>query len=127
MRVGALACALFFAACGGPVADVGEVEEGVRVCAKGMVTRGVDVSHYDGTIDWAKVKAAGIDFAFMKATENLNFVDPTFATNWTNAGTAGVIRGAYHFFRASVDGAKQAEFFVQTTGLPEPGDLPPVI
>ncbi|MGZ3426603.1 MAG: GH25 family lysozyme, partial [Polyangia bacterium] len=50
--------------------DVGSESSELAVCAKGPVVKGVDVSHYDGTIDWAKVHAAGIDFAFMKATES---------------------------------------------------------
>jgi lysozyme len=99
-------------------------EEGLSVCAKGTVTPGVDVSHYDGTIDWAKAKAAGIAFAFMKATESTGFVDPTFATNWKDAGAQGIIRGPYHFFRASVDGVQQADYFLQNAGSPGAGDFP---
>ncbi|MDB4966825.1 MAG: putative rane protein [Myxococcales bacterium] len=104
--------------------DVGESISGLAVCPKGAVVQGVDVSHYQGVPDWQKAKAGGIDFAFMKATESTNFVDPQFATNWKSAGAAGVIRGAYHFFRASADATKQADYFIQTTGLPAAGDLP---
>ena len=96
----------------------------LSVCAKGPVTSGVDVSHYDGTIDWAAVHGAGIAYAFMKATESNDFVDPEFAANWKNAGANGVIRGAYHFFRASVDATAQADYFVQNAGVPATGDLP---
>ena len=85
---------------------------------------GIDVSHYDGTIDWAKVKASGIDFAFMKATEGTTFVDPDLAANWKGAGDAGVIRGAYHFLRPADDAVAQADFFVATAGVPGKGDLP---
>ncbi|HEX9101628.1 MAG TPA: GH25 family lysozyme [Polyangia bacterium] len=94
------------------------------MCADGPVVKGMDVSHYDGTIDWAQAKASGIDFAFIKATENTSFVDPDFATNWKAAGAAGVIRGAYHFFRPEVDAVAQADFFVATAGVPARGDLP---
>jgi GH25 family lysozyme M1 (1,4-beta-N-acetylmuramidase) len=110
-----------------PRADIGHVDEGQMICAKGTTTKGVDVSHYDGTIDWAKAHGAGIDWAIMKATENVNFVDPKFATNWQNAGQNGVIRGAYHFFRPAVDAVKQADYFVQNAGMPGPNDLPPTI
>ncbi len=122
-----LAGALSLGACapGGP--DIGVAQEGAKVCPKGPVTLGVDVSHYDGTIDWTKVKADSIDFAFMKATESTDFFDPTFTTNWTNAGAAGVIRGAYHFYRASADPIMQADYFVGKAGVPQPGDLPLVI
>ena len=63
----------------------------------------------------------------MKATEGTTFVDPTFATNWQNAGQAGVIRGAYHFFRPAVDAVAQADHFVDTAGVPVAGDLPMAI
>jgi GH25 family lysozyme M1 (1,4-beta-N-acetylmuramidase) len=100
------------------------VEEAQRVCAAGFVVKGVDVSHYDGAIDWAKAKAS-IDFAFMKATESTNFVDPQFATNWKNSGASGVIRGAYHFFRPATDPIQQADYFLSVMGPSLPGDLPP--
>lgn len=103
---------------------VGVLDEALGVCAAGPVVKGIDMSHYDGTIDWAKVKASGIDFAFMKATEGTTFVDPQLATNWKDAGAAGVIRGAYHFLRPAVDATAQADFFVATAGAPAAGDLP---
>jgi lysozyme len=106
---------------GGPI---GSVQSAQQLCASGAVTQGIDVSHYEGTIDWAAVHAAGIDFAFMKATENIDFVDPQFATNWQAAGAAGVIRGAYHFFRPEVDPVAQADYFVAHAGVPAAGDLP---
>src|SRR5262249_31166096 len=106
---------------------IGELEEGLSVCAKGTVSSGVDVSHYDGTIDWASAKAGGIDFAIIKATENVNFTDPQFAANWKNSAANGVIRGAYHFFRASVDAVQQADYLLQVMGPSVPGDLPPTI
>jgi lysozyme len=120
MRWGLFALAL--AGCGG--LSVGELEEGVSVCANGATVNGVDVSHYDGTIDWMKAAAGGITFAIMKASEGTTFVDPTFATNWANAGAAGVIRGAYHFFRPADDATAQADYFLQIAGSPAYGDLP---
>jgi lysozyme len=95
------------------------------VCAKGAVVQGVDVSHYDGAIDWGKVKAAGISFAIIKATENTNFIDPEFAANWKFAGLNGIIRGGYHFLRPEVDPVAQADYFLATLGPSLPGDLPP--
>ena len=58
---------------------------------------GVDVSHWDGAINWASVKAAGYDFAWAKATQADYYQDNTFVTNMTNAAAAGVKIGAYHF------------------------------
>jgi lysozyme len=92
-----------------------------------MATRvsGIDVSHYQQVVDWAKVKAAGIAFAFAKATDGLNS-DPTFARNWAGIGNAGLLRGAYHFFRPLKDAAAQAKHFMDVVSLAV-GDLPPVL
>ncbi len=96
-------------------------------CASGSTLTGVDVSTYQGTIDWKSVKAAGISFAFAKATESTNIIDSTFATNWAGMKAAGVVRGAYHFFDPSVDAASQASYCLATVGALEAGDLPVVL
>ena len=103
------------------------VEEGVRVCAAGAVVKGVDVSHYDGAIDWKKAHAAGIDFTIIKATESTGYLDPQFATNWKDSHANGVIRGAYHFFHPSVDPVAQADYFLSVMGPSVAGDLPPTL
>ena len=58
---------------------------------------GVDVSHYDGTINWTNVKSSGISFAWAKATEGVSIPDAYFSINAVNAKAAGVCIGAYHF------------------------------
>ncbi|HEX2898860.1 MAG TPA: glycoside hydrolase family 25 protein [Bacteroidia bacterium] len=88
--------------------------------------KGIDVSRYQGKIDWRKVKAAGYRFAFIKATEGTDYVDPYFAVNWDEAGDKGVVRGAYHFFRPGQDGKAQAEHFLKHLQVRK-GDLPPVL
>lgn len=88
---------------------------------------GIDVSHHQGPIDWKKVKEAGMWFAFIKATEGKSVVDSKFATNWAGARSAGLIRGAYHYFHHDVDPAEQADNFMKTVGTIHPGDLPPVL
>lgn len=98
---------------------------------KGYNIHGIDVSYYQGKIDWKKVKDmkeddVKVDFAFIKATEGLFMVDPYFQRNWREAPKAGVICGAYHFFRAHKPGLWQAKFFLQTVNF-EAGDLPPVV
>ncbi|WP_406406664.1 GH25 family lysozyme [Streptomyces halstedii] len=78
---------------------------------------GVDISHYQGSINWGSVRAAGIEFAWMKATEGTSYKDPTFSTNYLGAYNAGVIRGAYHFARPDLSGgAAQANFFADNGG-----------
>ena len=92
---------------------------------------GIDVSYYQGKIDWQKVKAmeeddVRVSFAFIKATEGLLSVDPYFQRNWREAPKAGIKVGAYHFFRPKRSGLWQANFFLQTISI-EKGDLPPVV
>ncbi|UPT75382.1 MAG: hypothetical protein M0D55_06750 [Elusimicrobiota bacterium] len=74
--------------------------------------RGVDVSFYQGDIQWEKVAASGIAFAFIKATQNVDHVDAKFARNWEAAGAAGLARGAYHFYSLCKDGGAQAANFI---------------
>jgi lysozyme len=78
--------------------------------------RGIDVSHHQGAIDWTAVKAARVEFAFIKASEGGDFRDREFARNWEAARKAGVVRGAYHFFTFCTPGLAQADNFVATIG-----------
>lgn len=87
--------------------------------------RGVDVSHHQGPVDWEQVRASGIDFAFIKATEGSDHQDSRFHENWANAGRAGLARGAYHFFTFCSPGRGQAENFLASLEGLEP-ELPPV-
>ncbi|XWN23718.1 MAG: GH25 family lysozyme [Roseibium sp.] len=59
---------------------------------------GIDVSRWQGDIDWDEVKRSGVQFAWIKATEGGDHADPRFAQNWIAARKAGVPRGAYHFY-----------------------------
>jgi len=98
---------------------------------KKYTVHGIDVSYYQGKINWQKVKEmkedeVSIRFAFIKATEGLMLVDPYFQRNWREAPKAGIICGAYHFFRPKKDGKTQAKFFLQVVNI-EKGDLPPVV
>lgn len=76
--------------------------------------RGVDVSRYQGDIDWPRLAGQGIDFAFIKATEGSSYVDPRFAENLDAAGAAGLRVGAYHFFSFESPGASQADHVIAT-------------
>jgi len=91
------------------------------------VVPGIDVSHHQGTVDWKAVAGAGISFAYAKATEGTNFFDSQFAPNWKGMQNAGIIRGAYHFFRPAAAPKAQAGQFVSTVESIEVGDLPPVL
>lgn len=69
----------------------------------GQLVHGIDVSHWQGAIDWTAVKNSGIDFAFAKATDGAGVVDPKFIQNATGASGAGVYIGPYHFGRLNTD------------------------
>jgi lysozyme len=92
---------------------------------------GIDVSHHNGLIDWAKVKKtqknnAYIKFAFIKATEGTDLQDRYFDMNWKQAKKHGFIRGAYHFFVPYSDPKLQALNFI-LKAKHEEGDLIPVL
>jgi lysozyme len=72
---------------------------------------GVDVSKYQGDIDWRSAREAGVDFAFIKATEGGNHADDKFMQNWQGAKAAGIPRGAYHFVWWCRDPREEIEQF----------------
>ncbi|MBD2004848.1 MULTISPECIES: GH25 family lysozyme [Cyanophyceae] len=91
---------------------------------------GIDVSDYDDQVNWQKVRSAGFTFAFAKATEGKTWRATTFPRNWRQMQGAGIIRGAYHFFRPSVDPKEQARNFLDYIASVEPiqpEDLPPAL
>jgi lysozyme len=91
-----------------------------------MPVQGIDVSYWQGDIDWQKVDDAGVRFAYIKATEGGDRVDPKFLHNWNAAKQAGIARGAYHFMYWCRPAREQASWF--TSNVPEDGDaLPPVL
>ena len=87
---------------------------------------GVDVSHYQGEIDWNVLAAQNIQFAYIKATEGSSHVDEHFRKNYEEARQAGLRVGAYHFFSYDSSGITQAENFIDTVENFD-GMLPPVV
>ncbi len=69
---------------------------------------GIDLSAHNGFVDFDRVAAAGIDFVYLKASEGASFRDPSFRSNCRRADAAGLVTGAYHFFRFDCDGRTQA-------------------
>jgi lysozyme len=102
-----------------PVADLEDV-------APPVSRKGIDVSYYQGAIDWHAVRADGVGFAYLKATEGGDRVDERFAENWHAAGRAGVHRGAYHFWYHCRPGRQQAAWFIRNVPK-DPAALPPVL
>ncbi len=89
--------------------------------------QGIDVSHYQGSVNWSSVKNAGIVFAFAKATDGNTYTDPQFHTNWQAMQAAGILRGAYHFYETNDDPVTQAQNFINAIGSLAANDLPPVV
>ena len=90
---------------------------------------GIDVSHWQGVIDWPAVAAADKRFAYIKATEGTSFVDANFAANRIQAKAAGLYVGAYHYARPDAtlgDAVAEADHFIDTV-QPAAGELLPVL
>ncbi|SFL38356.1 lysozyme [Loktanella salsilacus] len=135
------ACALVLAGCGGrvsrdriatssapvypvfadaaPHANVGQLPSYYPI-------HGVDVSRYQGAIDWHQARAGGISFAYIKATEGGDVADPMFHTYRAGATAAGVRHGAYHFYYFCRSPQEQAAWFIRNVPR-DPGALPPVL
>ena len=97
----------------------------------GYEIHGVDISHYQGDIDWddlrnAMIEGCPIRFIMIKATEGSSRVDEKFNDNFYMAREYGYIRGAYHFWSNKSTAREQAYFFLDKVRL-EDGDLPPVL
>jgi lysozyme len=88
-----------------------------------LPVEGIDISNYQKQIDWTKVAASKV-FVFIKATEGTGLVDKSFASHWSGAKNAGLLRGAYHFFRPQLDAIAQADLFLSKVIASE---LPPVL
>ncbi|SEB80154.1 lysozyme [Paramicrobacterium humi] len=93
-----------------------------RLFASGYTVRGVDVSSYQGEIDWRVLASEDLDFAYIKATEGSSYVDSRFEENWAGAAASGLKIGAYHFLSFESAGIDQLKHLVDT--VPVDGDLP---
>jgi lysozyme len=95
-----------------------------RLDARGTA-RGIDVSHYQGDINWRAVAHDHVSFAYIKATEGADNRDARFARNWRGARSAGIRVGAYHYFNFCRSGRAQAVNFLAVT--PRASALPPAV
>ncbi len=136
MRMLAVSMVLAVAGCGGIVHDgsdsSGSGEDVAALsdsaaCAPATVVEGVDLSDGQGAINWTSAHNAGIQFGIVKATQGTYNTQTRFAANWSGMKSAGVIRGAYHFFDPTEDGVAQANHFLAVMGTLQAGDLPPML
>lgn len=92
----------------------------------GTSLRGLDVSHYQGKIDFQKIKDEGYSFVICKASDGRQF-DSTYKANAEAARAVGLVVGAYHFFRFDIDTLAQMDVLIAMVGQHRVGDLPPTI
>lgn len=107
--------------------ESGKISEKHSLAMDTLPVLGIDVSHYQGEVDWEKVKGANITFMYTKATQGVDYTDSKFTINWSGAKEVGVYRGAYHFYISKEDPVAQAEFFLKHIGDFEKGEMPPVL
>ena len=98
---------------------------------RGYSIHGIDVSHYQRSINWSNVKEMQVNnmkigFVFIKATEGVGKIDENFRRNWLGAKEEKIPKGAYHYFIAGKSGNEQAQNFIDIVKLGK-GDLPPVL
>ncbi|HBA98167.1 MAG TPA: glycoside hydrolase family 25 [Lachnospiraceae bacterium] len=87
-----------------------------RIFIKKYSVYGIDVSHYQGKINWQMLKEQETGFAYIKATEGSSHTDKKFLKNWEHVQLTGIIAGAYHFFSFDSPASSQAEHFIETVG-----------
>ncbi len=96
-------------------------------CPDGATLPGIDVSKWQGSIDWDAVAASGVRYAFIRVNHGLEDIDERFDENWAGAKASGVLRGAYQYFLNEEDALTQAQLLLERMGPLGPADLPPVI
>jgi lysozyme len=92
-----------------------------------MTLLGIDVSKYQGAVNWHAVAGSSVKFAFARATQDTSYVDPWFVKNWAGIQEVGLYRGAYHYGRPGSDPESQAAHFAAVVGQLGFRDLPPVL
>ena len=123
---GVVALAVSLAGCAGGVGPVSYDFDPDLPKPHDYPVNGIDVSKYQGNVDWNAVAGSGVKFAWIKASEGGDRVDPMFQANWDAARAAGVARGAYHFMYWCRDPLEQIKWMEQNVPV-EPGALPPVL
>jgi lysozyme len=106
---------------------VATTSQAASVCADGPTTFGIDVSRFQGDINWAQVAGANVKFAWIQISRSLTDIDVKFPYNWQQAKANGILRGAYQRFHPAQDVIAQAKLFLDKLGPFQSGDLPPML
>jgi len=103
---------------------LGSSRAALDVCAGPNTVLGVDVSYYQGAVDFDELAAGGFGFAIARISDGIDHPDDRFVDNWSAIAKAGLVRGAYQFFEPDEDAAVQADLVVSAVGKLGPADLP---
>jgi len=130
-RILLCALAVLVSACSEPTSSVREITDRDPVTFAGRQpasypVQGIDASRFQTSLDWKRARKAGVEFAFIKATEGADLKDPAFRQHWRAAGRAGIRRGAYHFYYFCSTPEKQARWFIRNVPRTARA-LPPVL
>lgn len=98
-----------------------------RSCPGPNTVPGIDVSYWQGTVNWSQVAGAGYKFAIARISHGTQTIDHTFPTNWAGIKNAGMIRGAYQYFAPTQSVDAQAQIVINAVGQLQDGDLPAVL
>jgi len=119
--------ALALGCAGRPEEDFASASDDIVVCPRGTTVQGIDVSDYQGTIDWGAVARSGRAFGYAQVSDGLGYRDWTFARNWAGMRAAGMLRGAYQYFEVGENAVAQADLLADAVGSLGDGDLPPML
>lgn len=115
----------------GTSACIARSSQALTVCpSRDSVLQGVDISAWQGEVNWAAVQGDGMTFAFARVSDGLSYPDKYFEQNWKAMKAAGLVRGVYQFFRPGADPIAQAQLMLdklEAAGGLEDTDLPPVL
>jgi len=120
-----LGLGLMLSACGSEIVPVEMMGQNYPQ-PRDYPVHGIDVSKFQGDIDWNAVANSGVKFAYIKATEGGDHLDARFQANWEGAKAAGIQRGAYHFVYWCRSPMEEMAWFEQVAPV-DPDALPPVL
>jgi lysozyme len=122
-----LSLAVLASACTVEAPTLAETSQEMSVCADGPTVYGIDVSRFQGDINWQLVAGSGVKYAYIQISRSLTDIDVKFPYNWAQAKANGILRGAYQRFQPGMDVIGQAKLFLDKLGPFQPGDLPPML
>jgi lysozyme len=100
--------------------------QAIIYCPTNGTVPGVDVSQFQGPVNWGSVAASGVQFAVARAAEGIQ-LDSTFQQNYQGIAAAGMVRGAYQFFHPGENAVTQANFLLAQMPTVGAGDLAPTL